>query len=86
MHLYGKTRLPELEKALLKFHNPMDCTLPIEVMLCGMEEIKIFLLANPDEERKLTEVFMSSCALIKMVNTGIYGKAIEGWNNLTVAD
>ena len=55
-------------------------------MLCGMEEIKIFLLANPDEERKLTEVFMSSCALIKMVNTGIYGKDIEGWNNLPVAD
>ena len=60
----------------------MDRTLPVEVMLCGMEEIQMFLLENPDEECKLTEVLMISHALNKMVKTGLYGKAIEQWNNL----
>ena len=64
----------------------MDCTLPVEVMLPGMEEINIFLLANSNEGHKLTEVLIISYVMIKMVNTGLYGKAIERWNNIFVAD
>ena len=64
----------------------MDRMLPVEVMLCFMDEIKMFLLSNPDEERKLTEVLMISYTLINMVNTGLYWKSIESWKNLTASD
>ena len=47
MERYGKPSVPELKKALLRLHEPMDCTAPVEVMLCKMEEIQMFLLANP---------------------------------------
>ena len=64
----------------------MDCTLLVEFMLFGIEEIQMSILENPDKGRKLTEVLMISYALIKMVNTGIYVKYIERWKNLTTAD
>ena len=76
-HLYGKPSLPKLEKALLKLHEPMYYTIPVEVMLRGMEEIKMSLPANPNKERKLMGVLMISYALTKMVNIGLYGKSIE---------
>ena len=55
-------------------------------MLRGMEEMQFFLLAKPDKERELAEVLMICYSLIKMVNTILYGKAIERWNNLPASD
>ena len=46
----------------------------------------MLLLANPNEERKLTEAIMISYAMINIVNTGLYGKSVERWNNLTTSD
>ena len=46
----------------------------------------MFLLGNPDRGSELTEVLMIRYELIKMVNTSLYGKAIECWNNLNTAD
>ena len=60
----------------------MERTLPVEVMNFGMEDKRMFLLVNSNEEHEFTEILMISYTLIKMVKTGIYGKAIERWNNL----
>ena len=38
----------------MRFNEPMKCSHPIEVMLRGIEEVQIFLLANPEED-SLTE-------------------------------
>ena len=46
--LYGKPSLTELEGALLRLNEPMNHSHPIEVMLRGIEEVQIFLLANPE--------------------------------------
>ena len=46
--LYGKPSLTELEDALLRLNEPMNRSHPIEVMLRGIEEVQIFLLANPE--------------------------------------
>ena len=53
--LYGKPSLTELEGALLRLNVPMNHSHPIEVMLRGIEEVQIFLLANPEEDRQLSE-------------------------------
>ena len=56
MHsLYGKPILPELEGALLRLNEPMNRSHSIEVMLQGIEEVQIFLLANPKEDRQLSD-------------------------------
>jgi len=77
MILYGKPSLPELENALCQQLQPMDRSKPIEVMLREVEAVQIFLLSNPEEERQMSDVTMISYALIKMYNTGLYGKPIE---------
>ena len=64
----------------------MDRTIPVEFMLRGMEEIQMFLLENPEEEHKLTEVLMISYTLNNMFNDCLYGKDIELWNNLPTTD
>ena len=46
LYLYGKPSLVDLEKSLLKLHDPMEPTFPVEVMIFGMEDIRMFLLAN----------------------------------------
>ena len=48
MKLYGKPSYYELEKALLQLSEPMDRSMPIEVMLKGIEEVQMFLLANEE--------------------------------------
>ena len=53
--LYGKPSLTELEGALLGLNKPMNRSHPIEVMLWGIEEVQIFLLANQEEYRQLSE-------------------------------
>ena len=47
-------------------------------MLRGIEEVQLFLLANPDEDRALTEPNLISKALIKLTKTGgMYSKDIK---------
>ena len=56
MHLlYGKPSLTELEGALLRLNEPMKRNHSIEVMLQGIEEVQILLLANPKEYRQLSK-------------------------------
>ena len=49
--LYGKPSLTGLEGALLRLNEPMNRNHPIEVTLRGIEEVQIFRLANPKEDR-----------------------------------
>ena len=47
-------------------------------MLIVIKEVQLFLLANLDEDRALTEPNLISYALIKLTNTGgIYARGIE---------
>ncbi len=55
----------------------MDCMSPIEVMLCELEEVQMFLLAGWDKDRGLKETQMIQFALIKLGAKGLYGKALE---------
>ena len=49
-----------------------------EVMLRGIEEVQLLILANPDEDRALTEPNLISYALIKLTKTGdMYAKEIK---------
>jgi hypothetical protein len=60
----------------------MDRMQPIEVMLRGIEEVQMFLLASPDEGHQLSEVNLIDHALIKLSETGgMYTKkTLETWN------
>ena len=81
--LYGKPSLIELEGALLCLNEPMNCSHPIEVMLWGIEEVQIFLLAKPEEDRQLSEPNLIGYALIKISKCGgMYAKALERWNKV----
>ena len=76
--LYGKPSLTELEGALLRLNEPMNRSRPIEVMLRGIEEVQIFLLANPEEDCQLSEPNLIGYALIKLSKCGgMYAKALE---------
>jgi hypothetical protein len=78
---YGRPGYQEVKSALLRLTQPMDRMQPIEVMLRGIEEVQMFLLASPDEGRQLSEVNMIDHALIKLSETGgMYTKALETWN------
>ena len=84
---YGKPGIWEIRKALLCLYEPMDRDMPIEVMLQSLEEVQIFLLAIPEDNRELTEVNLIDHALIKLSETdGFYTKVLEKWNGLLVAD
>ena len=61
--------------------------MPIEVMLRSLEEVQIFLLASPEENREFTEVNIIDHAFIKLSETGVfYTKALKKWNGRLVAD
>ena len=61
--------------------------MPIEVMLRSLEEVQMFLLASPEDNRELTEVNLIDHALIKLSETvGFNTKALEKWNGRLVAD
>ena len=45
---YGKPGIREIKKALLLLNDPMNCDMPIEVMLRSLEEVQMFLLASPE--------------------------------------
>ena len=84
MHsLYGKPSLTEVEGALLRLNEPMNRSHPIEVMLRGIEEFQIFLLANPEEDLQLSEPNLIGYALIKLYEcVGMYTKSLERWNKV----
>ena len=46
--LYGKPSLQEIETSLARLSEPMERSQPNEVMLRGIEEVQLFLLAYPD--------------------------------------
>ena len=61
----------------------MNRSHPIEVMLRGIEEVQIFILANPEEDRQLSEPNLIGYALIKLAKCrGMYAKALERWNKV----
>ena len=64
----------------------MDGLQPVEVMLRGIEEIQLFLLSNPDKNRKLSNALVISYALIKLTNTCLYAKALERWYGQAIHD
>ena len=77
---YGNPGIGDIKKALLFLNDPMDRNMPIEVMLQSLEEVQIFLLASPEENRELTEVDLIDHALIKLSETGgFYTKALGKW-------
>ena len=84
---YGKPGIGEIKKSLLCLNDPMDRNMPIEVILTSLEEVQMFLLASPEENRELKEVNLINHALIKLSDIGIlYMKALEKWNGRLVAD
>jgi hypothetical protein len=79
--LYGKATIQELERQLLILQQPMDRNNPVEMMLRGIEEVQMFLLADAEENQEMTEVQLIKYGLIKLSKTGgLYAKAIEHWN------
>ena len=84
---YGKPGIGDIKKALLRLNEPMDCNMPIEVMLQSLEEVQMFLPESPEENREWTEVSLINHELIKLSETGcFYTKALEKWNGRLVAD
>ena len=78
--LYGKPTIQELDQALLRLNEPMDRNQPVEVMLKGMEEIQMFLMAHPDGDREMSDVNLISYGSIKLAKCGgLYTKAMERW-------
>ena len=81
--LYGKHSLTELEGTLLRLIEPMNRSHLIEVMLQVIEEVQIFLIANPEEDRQLSEPNLIGHALIKLSKFGgMYAKSLERWNKV----
>jgi hypothetical protein len=79
--LYGKATIHELERQLLILQQPMDRNNPVEMMLRGIEEVQMFLLADAEENQEMTEVQLIKYGLIKLSKTGgLYAEAIEHWN------
>eukprot|EP00978_Attheya_sp_CCMP212_P031336 scaffold118072_cov58-Attheya_sp.AAC.1 len=79
--LYSKATIQELERQLLILQQPMDRTNPVEMMLRGIEEVQMFLLADAEENQEMTEVQLIKYGLIKLSKTGgLYTKSIEDWN------
>ena len=84
MHLlYGKPSLTELEGVQLRLNKPMNRSHPIELMLRGIEEVQIFLLTNPEEDRQLFEPNLIGYALIKLSKCGgMYATDLDRWNKV----
>ena len=59
----------------------MDRNLPVEVMIHDIEDVQHFLLANPADNMKLSDVQLCTHGLIKLSKTGgLYAKATKRWN------
>ena len=56
-------------------------------MLRGIEKVQLFLPANPEKDRALTEQNLISCSIIKLTNSGgVYAKGIKKWHKLPAQD
>ena len=67
----------------MRLNEPMNRSQPIEVMLRGIEEVQIFLLANPEEDRQFLEPNLIGYALTKLSECGgMYAKSLERWNKV----
>ena len=67
---YGPPSLQDLNQALLRLHNPMDCNQPVEVMLRTTEKVQMFLMAHPYGYCKLINVNLISYAITKLSKCG----------------
>ena len=84
---YRKLGIGEIKKALLRLNEPMNHNMPIYFMLWSLEEVQMFFLASPEDNRELTEVYIINHAWTKLSETGgFYTKALEKWNGCLVAD
>ena len=61
---YGRAKIQEIESKLLQLNNPMDRNLPVEVMIRDIEDVQRFLLANPADKMKLSDVQLCTHGLI----------------------
>ena len=52
MVLYGKPTDQEMEKALTRLLEPMDCNVPIKVMLRDIEDVQMFFLRTQRVTKK----------------------------------
>ena len=52
---YGRANIQEIESKLLQLNNPMDMTLPLNVMICDIEAVQRFLLTNPANKMELSD-------------------------------
>ena len=68
--LYRKSIYQEFDAAIIFLNKTMNQMQPVEVMLIVIEEVKLFLLANPDKDCALTELNLISYALIKLKKLG----------------
>ena len=76
-----------MKKSLLRLNKPMDQNMPIEFLLISLEEVQMFLMVSPEENRELAEVNLIDHALIKLSDTGgFYTKFLENWNGRAVTD
>ena len=78
---YGRANIQEIEAKLLHLNNPMDRSLPVEVMIRDIEDVQLFLLANLADNIELTDVQLCTHDLIKLSKIGgLYANATEMWN------
>ena len=66
-----------MQQALQRLMAPMDCLAPAEVMLRRIEEVQMFFMSNTTEDRTLKELQLITYAIIKLMATGLYTKAIK---------
>ena len=67
----------------MRLNEPMNRSHPIKVMLRGIEEVQIFLLANPEEDLQLSEPNLIEYTLTKLSKCGgMYAKSLERWNKV----
>ena len=85
--LYVPPSLKELEQALLRLHEPMDCSQLVEVMLRNTKEVQIFLMVHLYGDHELSNSNLISYAMIKLSKCGgLYTKAIERWQSKTAKE
>ena len=65
----------------------MDCNQQVEVMLRTTEEVQMFLMAHPGEDREIRDVNLIIYAMNKLSKcVGPYTNSIERWQSKTKED
>ena len=78
---YGQLSYTKIDQAMTRLQESMDRVQPIKVMLRQIEEVQMFLLANPEEGREHSDFTLIQYALIKLSKTG--GCTQMCWRNGT---